>query len=69
MRFKSTRTVGGLLGVNPSRLQRLIWEGRLTAPERGPGNSFCWADEDIDRASRVLLGRPYAPEKAAVIEN
>lgn len=62
MRILSTREVGKLLAVPPSRLSRIVWDGRIPEPERGPGNSFLWNDEDVNRASKVLLGRPYRPQ-------
>jgi len=62
--FRSTRDVGKLLGVPPSRLSRLVWDGRIPEPERGPGDSFCWTIEDINRASKALLGKPYKPSSA-----
>lgn len=56
MRFKSTREVAGILGVNPSRLSRAIWDRRIESPTRGPGGAFLWTLRDIQHASWVLLG-------------
>ena len=66
MSFLSTRQVAHLLGVRVSRLSTAVWRGDIPEPERGPGNSFCWTDEDINRASKVLLGRPYTPQLETV---
>lgn len=62
MGIKSTRQVAVLLGVNPNKLQRAVWEGRIPEPEKGPGNSFYWTEADVNRASKELLNRPYRPE-------
>jgi len=55
--LRGTRQVAQLLGVNPNRLSRAVWEGKLDEPVRGPGGCFCWTRADIRRASWVLLGR------------
>jgi len=59
MDYKSTRDVAKILGINPSRLARAIWDGRLDAPERSPGGAFLWTEHDTRRASWVLLGRDF----------
>ena len=59
MNYKSTRDVARILGVGTSRLSQAVWRGDIPEPEKGPGNSFCWTDEDINRASKVLLGKSY----------
>jgi len=56
--LRSTSEVARLLGIRPSRLTRAIWEGRMAPPQRGPGHSFVWSEADINRACRILLGRP-----------
>ncbi len=62
MDFKSTRQVARILEVGISRLSQAVWLGRIAEPQRGPGNSFFWTAEDINRASQVLLGQPYQPK-------
>lgn len=57
MKYRSTLEVARLLGVNPSRLARAVWAGRIDAPERGPGGAFYWTSRDIAQASWVLRGR------------
>ena len=57
MEYRSTREVAKLLGVNPSRLARAIWDGRVPAPERGPSGAFLWIESDIRQAARILLHR------------
>lgn len=61
---KSTKQVAKILGVPLGKLSRIVWEERITPPEKGPGNSFWWTDEDINRASRELLGKVYKPAYA-----
>ena len=55
--FKNTRNVAELLGVNPSRLMRAIWERRMDPPAKGPGGAFFWTQADIRRACWCLLRR------------
>lgn len=57
MGYRSTREVARMLGVNPSRLARALWDGRLGPPIKAPGGAFLWTDEDIERASWLLRGR------------
>jgi hypothetical protein len=61
MGYLSTRQVAEILGVRPNYLQTAIWDGRISAPTKGPGNAFLWTESDIDRASWVLLRKPYKP--------
>ena len=49
--YRSTRDVARMLGVNPSRLTRAIWDGRLDPPTKAPGGAFLWTYDDIERAS------------------
>lgn len=57
MAYRSTREVAKVLGVNPSRLARAIWDGRLGEPKKSPGGAFLWTMADIERASWRLRGR------------
>jgi hypothetical protein len=57
MSYMSTPEVARLLGLNPSRLARAVWAGRIDAPERGPGGAFYWTRRNIEQASWVLRGR------------
>lgn len=59
MNYRSTREVAKLLGLNPSRLARAIWDGRLDPPVRAPGGGFLWTLDDIERASWLLRGRSF----------
>ena len=54
MNAKSTRQVAALLGLRVHTLSRAIYEGRVAEPTKGPGGSFLWTPEDIERASWVL---------------
>ena len=55
--FRSTREVGELLGVLPTRIGKAVWEGRIEPPERGPSGAFLWTEKDVRQAAWVLLGR------------
>lgn len=57
MDLMSTREVARMLGVNPSRLARAIWDRRLDPPGRAPGGAFLWTPEDVERASWLLRHR------------
>jgi len=61
---RSTPTVGRLLGKRPGTILHAIFEGRLAPPPKGPGGVYLWGARDIDRASRILLGRPYVEQPA-----
>lgn len=63
MRYRSTREAARTLGITPNALNRAIWEGRVNAPEKGPGGAYLWTREDIEHASWVLLHRPLENEK------
>jgi hypothetical protein len=57
MNLRGTRELARMLGLPPDRLNRLIWQGKLDEPQRGPGGCFCWSEADIRHAAWVLLGR------------
>lgn len=64
MDFLGTKQVARLLEIQVSRLQQAIWYERLTPPPvKGPGGAFLWTQEDIERASWQLLGKPYKPRR------
>jgi len=44
-------------GVQPSALNRAIYEGRLDPPTKGPGGSFLWVEANIQQASWLLRGK------------
>ncbi len=60
---RSTREAARLLGVKPGTLGAAVWAGRVPEPARSPAGDFLWSIEGIRRASRILLGRPYAEPK------
>lgn len=57
MGYRNNREVARMLGVNPSRLARAIWDGRLDPPTRAPGGAFLGTRGDVERASWLLRGR------------
>ncbi len=61
MSYKSTLQVSRILGVTVGRLSRAVWDGRISAPTKGPGNAFLWTKSDIEHASWVLLHKSYEP--------
>lgn len=64
--FLSTRDAARRLGVNPSRLSRAVWTGKVPEPQRGPGGNFLWTEDDLRRASWALLGRDIIGERQEV---
>jgi len=59
MVYLSTRDVARILGLSTSLLTKAVWDGRVEPPEKSPSGGFLWTQQDIDRASRVLLHRSY----------
>jgi len=53
----NTREAAALLGVSPSLLSRAVWDGKFTAPDKGPGGAFLWTLADLERASWALRHR------------
>jgi predicted DNA-binding transcriptional regulator AlpA len=64
MSVLGTREVAKILGVSHSRLIRAVWDGRVSPPSKMPGGAFGWTDEDINRASWVLLHKAYEPRRS-----
>lgn len=59
-----TKDVARMLGISISKLQRALWDERLSPqPAKGPGGAFIWTPDDVERASWQLLGRPYEPRE------
>jgi hypothetical protein len=67
MSFWSTREVAKLLGVSVALLTKATWSGRLDPPQKSPSGNFLWTETDIQRASWVILHRPY--EKTEGVRN
>lgn len=44
--------------LQPSALNRAIYEGRLDPPAKGPGGSFLWVEANIQQASWLFRGKP-----------
>jgi predicted DNA-binding transcriptional regulator AlpA len=61
----STLQAAKTLGVSHSRLIRAVWDGRIDPPAKVPGGAFAWTEADINRASHVLLHRPYKAKGGA----
>jgi hypothetical protein len=61
--FYGTKDVARTLGIRPDALTRAIWVGRLDPPTKSPSGSFLWTEQDIERASWVLLHRAYEPQR------
>ena len=56
-----TKQVAKMLGVSVTKLQRALWDERLSPPTKGPGGVFLWTIEDVNRASWVLLRQAFEP--------
>ena len=56
MVYMNTREAARKLNINPSRLSRAIWTGRVKPPMKGPGLAYLWTNSDIERAALVLFG-------------
>ncbi len=54
---RSTREVGKLLSIPPSRLTLAIWDNRFSPPDKDSSGRYIWTDADIRRAAHVLLKR------------
>ena len=52
-----TKQAAAMLGVRPGTLTRAVWDERMPQPAKGPGGAFLWSEDDVRRASWVLLGR------------
>jgi hypothetical protein len=61
MGILSTVQVAREFGVRPDRLNRAIWLGELKPPAKGPGGSFLWGPEDIERARILLIHKGLFP--------
>ena len=56
-RVYSTKQVAACLGVKRATLARAVYDGRIAAPQRGPGDAFLWMEADVHRASRYFRHR------------
>ena len=53
----STSDAGLLLGVNPNKILRVVWENRLLQRPAKVGRGFYrWGFADVKRLSKVLFG-------------
>lgn len=68
MDYLNTRQVARLLGVSVSLLTKAVWCGRVDPPQKSPSGSFLWTQADIERASWVLLHRPFVRGKGMVAQ-
>jgi len=54
MAFYNTQTAGRILGIDPNKLHRAVWDNKLKAPAKSPSNTYMWTRADIERAAFVL---------------
>lgn len=54
IKFLGTRQVASLLGIRPSALNQAVWDNRVPAPSKGPGDAYWWTEEDVRRAAKVF---------------
>lgn len=52
--YYSTREVAKKLKVQPDRLQKAIWLGKVDSPIKSPSGDFLWTEKDIERAAWAL---------------
>jgi DNA-binding transcriptional MerR regulator len=62
MAFYNTRQAAKILGIRPDNLSRAVWLGRLDPPTKSPSGNYLWTEQDIERASWVLLHKAYTPQ-------
>ena len=65
----STRQAAKALGIRPDALSRAVWIGRMDEPAKSPSGDFLWTEEDINRASWVLLHKAYEPKTQGVLND
>lgn len=53
MTHKGTKQAAQDLGVPPTRLQQIVWNGKIPEPSR-IGRRFAWSLADVQRAATVL---------------
>ena len=63
MTMIGTKEAARVLGISISRLQQAIWKERFQPPAKGPGGAYCWTHDDLQRASWVLLRKPFERQK------
>ncbi len=64
-RFYSTKQVASILKLKPDLVSKAIWQGRIDPPAKSPSGNYLWTEQDIERASWVLLHRAYEPNGGA----
>jgi len=66
-----TREAADLIGVKVGKLQRAVWDGRVTPPATRLGRSFLWTPHEIESASWALLrksaGFTGSPQKPTIL--
>ncbi|MHC4123032.1 MAG: helix-turn-helix domain-containing protein [Planctomycetota bacterium] len=60
-KFFGTKEVSKILGVKVCTLSAAIWQERFAVPNK-VGGRYLFSVEDVNKASKCLLGRPYKPE-------
>jgi hypothetical protein len=55
--FRSTQQVANLLGIKTGRLNRAVWENRITPPPKSPGGDYLWDEKAIHHASWIIRHR------------
>ena len=59
---KSTREVAHILGCQPQTLSQMVYNNQLEQPLK-VGKNYKWSDEQINRASWKINGRPAMTKK------
>lgn len=64
MMGKSTKQAAASLGIPVSKLAKAVYDGRVPAPAKTPSGAYSWEIEDLNRASWVMLRRPFEAAEA-----
>lgn len=53
-KYYSTQNTAKILKVQPDRIQKAIWNGRLESPLKSHSGNYLWTKQDIERVAWAL---------------